>query len=222
MMLRERGGGENMIGVRHSGGRAVAVAAIVMAGLASVASATHYPVLVREYQWTDQCWLHEYKTYQYQPIGEYGRTWQDARNFISADAGAGWDLATVASATEQNLLAIKLSTITPIGDYPSITDQHWLGGYQTPGSARAAGWSWVTGEAWDYTAWHAGEPDDQYGLAEDRLGARSSYGWEWNDYENSGVGYVAGFVAERSTGIPSPGVLGLATLGGVVSLRRRR
>lgn len=40
----------------------------------------------------------------------------------------------------------------------------YLGGFQVPGAAEpAGGWAWVTGEPWDYTNWHAAEPNN--GLA---------------------------------------------------------
>ena len=63
----------------------------------------------------------------------------------------------------------------------------WLGGFQPPGSAEpSTGWSWVTGEAFSFTAWDAGEPNNFNGAEEDHLqfydctggAVRSAH---WND-----------------------------------------
>jgi len=82
----------------------------------------------------------------------------------------------------------------------------WLGGYQlSTGAEPAGGWVWNTGEAWSYTNWASGEPNN-YGGAEDYL----QYFWQggtnpesvWNDVSNSGLlGYVVEYDIPEPTGI---------------------
>ncbi|MBX3733144.1 MAG: cadherin domain-containing protein [Verrucomicrobiae bacterium] len=54
----------------------------------------------------------------------------------------------------------------------------WIGGLQAGGmSGAGSGWSWVTGEPWDFEAWAPGEPNDFGGVDEDRLDILASGGW---------------------------------------------
>ena len=55
----------------------------------------------------------------------------------------------------------------------------WLGGIQPEGSAEpGGGWSWITGEPWNYTAWSANEPNNfGGGLAENHLDILATGGW---------------------------------------------
>ena len=55
----------------------------------------------------------------------------------------------------------------------------WLGGIQPEGSAEPeGGWSWITGEPWNYTAWSANEPNNfGGGLAENHLDILATGGW---------------------------------------------
>ena len=72
-------------------------------------------------------------------------------------------LATVSSAGEDALL-LNLLTAQPWARFA------WLGGYQTsPLALPDQGWTWVTGEPWDYTHWASGEPNDYVGVAESYL-----------------------------------------------------
>lgn len=77
----------------------------------------------------------------------------------------GGTLATITTAGEQAFIASHFPDACNAG--------YWLGGRQKPGqSDPAAGWSWVTGETWDYTHWlpgaEPGQPKTQ-GPDEDRL-----------------------------------------------------
>jgi hypothetical protein len=70
----------------------------------------------------------------------------------------------------------------------------WLGGYQDPqyDPIPDAGWHWVTGEAWGYTNWFPGEPND-YGGPEYYLNFTGP-GPYWNDQSERCV--LTGFVVE--------------------------
>ncbi len=76
---------------------------------------------------------------------------------------------------------------------------------QTPGSSEpAGGWTWDTGETYNYTAWHSGQPDnflgDSYGLFWDDNG---SIGWadHVNDPVTSGFGPVVSAAIEVAAGV---------------------
>ena len=78
-----------------------------------------------------------------------GCTWAFAKAAAEACSYNGFQgyLATVTSAGEEEFIVDNL------GPYVSLI-HHWIGGYQTAGSSEPdGGWTWVTGEAWCYTAW---------------------------------------------------------------------
>ncbi|BCW99929.1 MAG: hypothetical protein KatS3mg024_2756 [Armatimonadota bacterium] len=98
--------------------------------------------------------------YQYVPGW---RSWEDA----AAEAatleyqGLSGHLATVTSQEEWDWLVSHMSQWCPAG-----FDHLWLGGYQdrqAPDYAEPlGGWRWVTGEVWNWTRWHSGEPNDRF------------------------------------------------------------
>jgi hypothetical protein len=79
--------------------------------------------------------------------------WETAR--VAAIARGG-HLATVTSAAE-NGFAWGLTAGT----------NSWLGGYQADGACEpGCGWTWVTGESWDYSSWYWAEPNNLGGAEE--------------------------------------------------------
>jgi hypothetical protein len=75
-----------------------------------------------------------------------------------------------------------------------------LGGYQPPGSSEPdGGWTWVTGEAWDYTNWAGGQPDNGDTPSEDGLCFLP--GGVWNDKKTNQQAFVA-YVLEREPCTP--------------------
>ncbi|OEU65057.1 MAG: hypothetical protein BA863_04170 [Desulfovibrio sp. S3730MH75] len=143
-----------------------------------------------------------------------GMNWDSAK--VLAEA-AGGHLATITSAAEnayvqQNVLG-------------SRRGEYWLGGFQTSdpgGTGPAANWEWVTGEAWSFTDWQPGEPNNYRGRDEMHLGIWSRNDWKWNDegYLNN----ITGFVVEQSTmpPVPIPATFWLlsSALTGLVLVRR--
>lgn len=113
-------------------------------------------------------------------------SWDDAFDNLSALL-PGFHLATITSQEEQDFVNDFL-----LQEGLSYS-QWWLGGVQIPFDEPdpEKGWTWVTGEAWNYTNWGAIEPNDggsgEYHLALDR-------GW-WND-EGSAISSVRGYIAE--------------------------
>jgi len=104
-------------------------------------------------------------------------TWHEAK----ADAeGRGGHLATITSEAEQAY----------IGGLVSSSDMHlWLGGTDEDSDGN---WTWVTGEAWDYSNWYPDEPNNGPGehylhlLGKDSLNGIPVVKGEWNDAPYSG------------------------------------
>ena len=126
-----------------------------------------------------------------------GITWPAAE---AAAAAAGGHLATIATDLENSFVADLAAAhanawllITPDAA-PGTFLGPWLGA-----SAESARFTWVTNEAWSYTAWASGEPTGTYnGNVEDKLilkGATDGAGvFEvsgWNDAGDfAGPSYV--------------------------------
>jgi hypothetical protein len=189
----------------------IVAAAIIAAALAVPAPASAVPVFwAGNGHWYDIVLLPE-------------ASWAAARTDATGktDLGMSWDLATVTSQAEQEFIASELGLPPSSG----ITE-YWIGGYQlSDAGGFAGGWSWVTGEAWGYTYWGAGEPNDSGGedhLALDNryFGSNSPPGWGWNDNDPYLKDVIVGYVAET---VPEPGTLLLLGSGIVgLALRRRR
>ena len=69
-----------------------------------------------------------------------------------------------------------------------------MGALQSVGSPEPdGGWSWITGEPWDYTNWNAREPNNANG-GEDKM-QLNNFG-KWNDVAEGGLdraGYIVEF-----------------------------
>ncbi len=137
----------------------------------------------------------------YEPVAA-SVTWFQANQAANA---AGGHLATIRSAAENDFVFSLVNSPefwVPDSRF-NMTMGPWLGGLQPPGSPEPAGnWQWVTGEAFSYTNWHAGEPSNSgLGGVEDYLhfwatpvGARAP---TWNDC--SGWLTTGGYVIEYDT-----------------------
>jgi hypothetical protein len=111
-----------------------------------------------------------------------GLDWEQARDYAEAMGG---HLATVTSAAENEWIWLHLDT----------PEQQFLGGIRS-----GASWVWITGEAWSFTAWAAGEPNNSNG-GEPYL--EYAHNMDWNDVGNLDLG-VQGFVVEWDSGaVPS-------------------
>jgi len=136
--------------------------------------------------------------------------WNDAE--VAAEARGGY-LVTITSADENLWL-------TQTFDLYDLHRDPWIGGYQAPGSPEpAGGWSWVTGEPWNYTNWYPPwEPNDLFykyygGHHEDYAqfshGVIPDNGKTWNDlYRNRLCPYVVEYdvrIYEEDELVPTDG-----------------
>ncbi|HSY41845.1 MAG TPA: C-type lectin domain-containing protein [Polyangia bacterium] len=87
-------------------------------------------------------------------------THADPASWVDSESGCegeGGTLATVLSAQENTFL-VQLGTQDQLFQGAAV----WLGANDGKASADMSGpgtYSWVTGEPWDYTNWHEGQPD---------------------------------------------------------------
>lgn len=125
-------------------------------------------------------------------------SWTDAS---AAAAAAGGHLVTLTTAAENTFVFSLASSVSDAWVVDSLggVQGSWLGANRTGNT-----WTWVTGEAWSYTNWAAGEPSGSYqGVTEDKLQFRGEDGSQrplatWNDEGNGGfeggpVSYIVEF-----------------------------
>ena len=98
-------------------------------------------------------------------------------------------LATITSVEEQQWLWSTLPC-----------NKVWLGGYQADNATEPdEGWTWVTGEKWDYANWRAEEPNDAFGDEDYLVIDQLSIPGQWNDQREDGWGKFPGFLVEYET-----------------------
>ena len=154
-----------------------------------------------------------------------GILWPSARDAAAglSHAGRTGHLATITSAAEQAFVA----SVAPATEL-------YLGGFQAPDSAAPdQGWSWITGEPWQYTAWgntnSPAEPTDGIGFpspednAENYLSRYDSFrGHGWNDVGGTRLPTsVSAYMVEFPAPVPEPSAAALSLCAGGVALLRR-
>jgi len=158
----------------------VALAAVGLVAL--VTSASALPI-----QWTTGTGANGH---YYELVAETD-TWATANT--SATNRGGY-LVTLTSANEN--LWVTNNILSAVGTGVNV----WLGLFQQPGSVEpAGGWSWVTGEAFTYSNWNTGEPNNQgtENFAHFVGNAINAGGRRWNDI--SGTTGFSYYVVEYNT-----------------------
>ena len=138
---RERGraGPLSPSGMENGAMRAMNLSAAMVAG-AMLSNSSAFAQAAVEWKVSDGGNGHWYA------LDSTNRLWPNARAVAEERGG---HMATVTSSAEQ-LFARAMC--------PSST---WIGGMQPPGSCEPdCGWTWITGEAWMFTAWGPGEPNN--------------------------------------------------------------
>ncbi|WP_320169668.1 lectin-like protein [Maridesulfovibrio sp.] len=133
---------------------------------------------------------------QYTLVQSSGITWDDAK--VAAES-LGGHLATITSSAENDFFK---NTV-----FKDQTKAYWLGASQTGDNNRKTpteGWSWVTGENWDYTDWSNAEPNNANHFNEIHLSADSRYGFQWNDEGSAVAQQIRGYVVEVENTAPTP------------------
>ena len=122
------------------------------------------------------------------------RSWEQAHLVAVA---AGGHLATIQNAAE-NALVVSLSTTPP----PGLNRSCWLGGRQSPGSCEpGCGWTWVTGEPFDFQYWGPGEPNNATG-SEDYL-----HIWVTDQWNDTNASFTSESVVEWSADCNGDGIV---------------
>ena len=157
-------------------------------------------------------------------------TWSEARD--AADSRGGY-LASIGSAAENDFVfsLIDEDEFWVFGE-PPLVSAAWgpyLGGYQIPGSTEpGGGWTWLSGEPWEYTNWDGGQPDNNVGIEHylqfhsvDGVKASTWNDWGWREYDPDPNPHA--YVIEFEV-IPEPSTVILLLTGalGLLFYRLRR
>ncbi|MEN8145244.1 MAG: C-type lectin domain-containing protein [Gemmatimonadota bacterium] len=125
----------------------------------------------------------------------FGISWVTARDLAAASQldGCFGHLATLTSAEENAFVAENLSQALPSGQRG-----FWIGALQPPGGDEpAGGWTWVTGEPFEFTNWNAPSEPNNWGSGEDAVHLWDNGAGVWNDlgrFDNT-PGYVVEFAS---------------------------
>ena len=118
-------------------------------------------------------------------------------NWEAAQADAvsrGGNLATLTTEAETTFMASQ-----------ELSGDLWIGGYQDRSgftfAEPLAGWTWITGEAWDYANWSSTEPNNGgSGNNEHHLMYRASTSEFYDDPAQTAHAYIIEYTADPRSG----------------------
>jgi len=123
-----------------------------------------------------------------------GISWLDANTAASERGGY---LATLTSADEDQFVCFTIANPEALWNWDgTVARGPWLGGQRTEENCDLNVMNWVTGEPWDYTRWHSGNPNDDCtsGLQLWDYGGRN-----WQDNHDDDPTRANGFIVEYTT-----------------------
>jgi hypothetical protein len=174
----------------------------------------------------------------YEYVQGLGLSWEEARDAAIARGG---HLVTLTSSDEEAfVLSNVIGQLQPVGEKGLTYNSAVWGGASQSLTAQSSisDWSWVTGEAWDYTNWRFNEPNDYFGLNSENFltinwkdfnstwGNYDDVSRQWNDARlktNDVQGYVVEYSREVNNVPDSASTVALLGLGlmGLAAFRRR-
>lgn len=135
----------------------------------------------------------------YYKVVESGTIWWPEANEQSNNSsysGLSGYLATLTTFEENDWVSAILNPGSKwIGAFQDVNDPNY--------SEPDGGWKWVTGEAWGFTSWLYGEPNNSGG---DEAHLESFFQHRWNDRSSSPDGYIVEYE-------PAPGPTTMFLLG---------
>ncbi|MDH4015090.1 MAG: hypothetical protein OEU33_13695 [Chromatiales bacterium] len=135
------------------------------------------------------------------------QTWDSAVADLDSTLGDGFRLASITSAEENDFIRALID---------GFGWDVWAGAFQDPidEPVADANWVWVTDEAFDFTNWCDGEPNDAGQPGFEQHMSLVGGGACWND-EGSAISAVGGYVAETfdAAAVSEPSPLLLSILG---------
>ena len=143
-------------------------------------------------------------------------TWEEARSEAEKLEynGIYGHLATLTTEAENNFVWEELG---------NNLKHYWLGGFQTNSTEEpSGGWSWVTGETWDFTYWFSPAEPNNSGGKQHYLSFWSGPEGKWMDVRNDWGG-AKGYIVEFSPQVvPLPTSICLLASGiiGLLAIRR--
>lgn len=124
----------------------------------------------------------------YEIVDSTAINWFEANGFANAKRfnGLKGHLVTITSEAENQFL---------IDSFNANLQNRWIGGFQFEGAAEPnGGWTWVTGEVWQYTNWDTVEPNNAGGNENALIFAGGAF---WNDKDASdNAPWIPGYVVE--------------------------
>lgn len=149
------------------------------------------------HQWTNG---HYYSVQEITgPVNSWLMARAQARELVAPD-GRPVDLATLTSAAENTFVFNGINCPTYWALDPANNNQGpILGGFQFDRSMEPAGnWAWVTGEAWSFTNWWPGEPNNFNGAEHCLIffAAGQNRSSQWNDIGFGSPSVVNYYIAE--------------------------